>query len=596
MGSIHILSKTVQNHIAAGEVIERPLSVVKELVENSLDAESDHITIELKNGGKTFIKISDNGIGMDREDAELSIKRHATSKISSSEDLFSIGTYGFRGEALSSISSISSFTLETKRSEKSEGTQVKLAGDTHLSTISVGIPDGTVITVEDLFFNTPARKKYLKADDTEYHHIYRYLVEVALVSHDKSFTLIHNGKKTLDVRATTQSERMKQLLGGNFLDESVEIFCDRTDISIRGFSSKPAFCANTRKHQYLFVNKRPVTDSTVAKAVLEGYHRIIAPGTYPQFVLFLEIPPHLLDVNVHPRKLEVKFADPQTVFASVKGSVNQSLEKNILHPIIELSSSPSASHPTPGVVEEKKHYHSYVPHTHATSPYAIPKNRIIHSQSTLFQEETPLSVEEPAIAYHSAHIKVLGQLKNCYVLAETSEGLVLIDQHAAHERILFEQLMEQYKKKSSSAQQLLHGEVLELSKTEQSAYEEYKSEIEELGYKIESFGENTFVLQSIPSIMNTKHADSKDLFLGMLHEIHQTSLPLLSKEVTSIAEKLLAFTACRAAVKFGDSLSPIEQERLVQDFFTLDRRHTCPHGRTSMVEITLPELKKYFNR
>ncbi|MFN7160410.1 MAG: DNA mismatch repair endonuclease MutL [Candidatus Gracilibacteria bacterium] len=594
MGSIHILSKTVQNHIAAGEVIERPLSVVKELVENSIDAKSTHITVELLNGGKNLIRVSDNGIGMDKEDAELSIKRHATSKISSSEDLFAIGTYGFRGEALSSISSISSFTLETKQTETPEGTQIKFAGDTHLSTVSVGIADGTSISVEDLFFNTPARKKYLKGDDTEYHHIYRYLVEVALVSYDKSFTLIHNGKRTLDLRQSTHEERIRQILGGNFLEESVPVFCDRTDITIRGFISKPAFCTNVRKHQYLFVNKRPVNDSLISKAVMEGYHRIIAPGTYPQYILFLELPPHLLDVNVHPRKLEVKFAEPQTVFGSIKGSVKESLEKNVLHPLVNLSPNENIQPFSPPPLSQEKKYHSYSPHSNASSPYAVPKYRVLQSQKNIFANIP--HIEETSPAYTSQSIKTLAQLKNCYILAENSSGLIMIDQHAAHERILFEKLVENYKRKTPASQQLLHGEVIELSKTEQSSYEEYKEQIEELGYALDPFGENTYVLRAIPEIVNTKHADSKELFLSLLHEIHQTSLPLLSKEITSVAEKLLAFTACRAAVKFGDPLSIPEQEALIKDFFQLERRHTCPHGRTSVVEITLPELKKYFDR
>lgn len=600
MSKIHILPKILQNHIAAGEVVERPLSVVKELVENSLDAGATNITVTIKDGGRTYISVRDNGSGMSQEDALLSIQEHATSKISTTQDLFHIYTYGFRGEALSSIASISHFTIETKTSDMPHGWKIHWQGNEKISEEICASNEGTTITVEELFYNTPARRKYLKKDETEQVHIQKYFHEICMAHPDKSFTLLINEKTSLDVRPSSIPERLTSIMGNAFLEHTVPVFCERSDIQIRGYCSKPAHVTSSKRHQHIFINGRNINDHLIAKAAQEAFHRIIVPGTYPEYVLFLTIDPSSLDVNVHPRKLEVRFLEPASIFSIVKGTISTALEKNTLEPTLhahnEIQKDEVVFKKLSNATFTKEHSHAYTPHSKSTSPYASSLRPVSIDQAALFTEMPPSLSSSPETNKSLRSYTLIGQVQACYIIAESSGGIFLIDQHAAHERILFEKYLKIAESKEFGSQQLLTGEILTLTNEEENLLETYRTEMEELGFHTETFGKGQTVLRSIPAILNTKHAEAKDIFLSILHETVDTTLPLLDKEITTVQEKLLAYAACRAAVKFGDILSTSEQEKLLEDFFSLARRHTCPHGRTSIVEITLKELKKFFDR
>lgn len=599
MGRIHLLPTLVQNQIAAGEVVERPVSVLKELVENSIDAGATALSIFLEEGGMTRLAVEDNGVGMDSEDAALALVRHATSKIKDIEDLQHIVSMGFRGEALASIASVSRLTLRTRTKEAAAAIILESDGETH--TIKVGSgPVGTLVDVRDLFYNVPARQKYLRSAKTEITYCLRYITEVSLLHPEIRFTVEHNGKQVLNFPASSQEERLVAAMGKDFLMTHLPISLEHPDLQIRGYISKPHLQLTSRNKQFLFVNKRPVRSDIIQKAVTSAYHRIVDEGRYASVVLFVDVHPTLVDVNVHPRKLEVRFHDPQFLFSSTEHSIKQALtatghERQVQD--IQMMRSNQAPM-------------GFNPLTKAVSPYASTHtNKSVaahpqqHMADILSAAPFTLRSQQPSTTptFNTASqlptdIKVLGQLMTCYILVETAEGLMLIDQHAAHERVLFDRLTRDLHQKNSHVQQLLTPHMLHLTPQDASALEVHAPLLQEAGFHVDQLDPQTWTLQTIPQDLSRADVDLDTTFHTMLNECEDISVGCGSKLMTDYREKLLAYTACRSAVKFGDLLSQEDMERLVTDLFATERRYTCPHGRTSIVHLDKSHLKRLFDR
>ncbi len=580
MNKIHILEKLVQNQIAAGEVIERPYSVIKELVENSIDGNATDIQIDIEN---ELLRVADNGTGMSKEDAILSVERYATSKITKSNDLFMIHSFGFRGEALASISAVSDFVLKTKRVNDIGGTSIRILGEELLETDIIGIPDGTIVEVRDLFFNTPARKKYLKSDQTEFGHIQKIIQSFAIAHPEISFTLTHSGGTNFETRSSDLSTRIRTILGNKLFSEFFSFQLDALEIKIHGYAIKPSHATSARKHQYIYINKRFVGSSIIHKAITEGYHRVTKDNISPSYVIFLELPPENIDINVHPRKAEVKFKDPDVVFKSVKNMIAETLAKEDV--VKRVESIPSfQSTPLP-------RFSDYSPQSRSKSPYAMPRQ--LHVQNTLIDHSSVAVLTEK----NPITLKYLGQLQNCYLLCENDQGLVLIDQHAAHERIRFENLRNN--ESETLSQQLLSAEIIELSLNEKNLLIEHSEDIKASGFAFEEVGDGNIILTSVPSIIvKNQGADIECLFLDILHGFEHLSENCSGScnEITNYREKLWAYTACRGAIQFGDPLSDTEAKELLIDFEQCTNKHTCPHGRTSMINVDMHSLKSFFDR
>ncbi len=601
MSLIKLLPKILQHQIAAGEVVERPYSVVKELVENSIDAQATRIVIILREGGLTHIEIQDDGSGIAKDDMLLAFERHATSKIENTEDLFNITSYGFRGEALSSISAVSTLTLDSRTDETTHSFVARSVGGEIGNMVTGARSKGTTITVENLFFNTPARLKYLKQAATEYTHIARYITEVALAHPHIRFEVIHNDKKNIMLPKTDLRGRVEQLLRSSFLEGSIPIETDHSSLHISGFISKPTNTYSTRKHQYISVNGRPVRGDLIAKAAREAYHRIIPPGTHPHFTLHCTLPPEDVDVNVHPRKTEVKFARPGEVFSVVKGALSTAFSKHedSLHPGAVTLSSPKVF--STG---------NFQPQSRASSPYNMTSVHALGNGLFDATVERTFETSSPAQKKYSSHTSelmphyaqsptsqeytYLGQVHNCYLAVMSPNGLLLIDQHAAHERVLFERLLET--KEDITRQPLLQPHLLEITPEEQSILTHQQHTLEEMGFHLEELGDGSIGLLSVPALIATKKIDPITFFMEVLRNFEVSEEGCASNGLHSYREKLLAYTACRSAVKFGDELSRTEAEKLLKDFMHSPRKHTCPHGRCSIVEYALSDLKRLFDR
>lgn len=584
MSIIKILSENLINQIAAGEVVERPASVVKELVENSLDAQSTSIVVEVKNAGKTLIKITDNGIGMTREDLQLALQRHATSKLRSEADLWNIHTMGFRGEALPSISSVSQFTIRSKTKDDLGGSEINCDGGEIVNIKDVGMSTGTCIEVRSLFFNTPARQKYLKQESTELSHITATLNTIALANPEVAFKFIHNDKVVFDLpRSTDFISRISDIFGKATSEAMLPVFYGGSEFKIDGFVGKPVISRSTSQHQYFFVNKRPIQHFVLANAIREAFHSMLMENKKPVFVINIEIDPSLVDVNVHPRKLEVRFADQQTLIRVMYNAVKTALDKHDLTP--------------KGFTESRRYMADAFP---VSRPSTSTPSRDFHNTGTiqdalsftkdfLKTRETKsmyeIRMEEPAT------MKSVTQIANAYIVAENAEGLILIDQHAAHERVRYEELMNQFETEQKSIQPLLVPLQMEFEASEVPVLNENLNIFKDLGFEIEPFGGNTFVINGVPSFLSKEDIDQ--VVKGVLDDI------VNSKTATKFqgkSEAVVHYMACRSAIKFGQKLNQPEMQALISKLEKLNRPYTCPHGRPTMISLTLSELEKMFGR
>lgn len=631
MGLIKQLPEHLINQIAAGEVVERPASVVKELVENALDAGATKIILEVNGGGDSFLRITDDGSGMDEADAVLAFERHATSKIATTDDLFNIHTLGFRGEAIASIASVSYITLQTKKKGALEGTLVMAEGGKITKIQPVGVPEGTQIEIQNLFYNTPARKKYLKNDSTEYQHIVDVITGIALTFPQVSFRVVHDNKLVYDLPAVEDEfTRIRTLFGKNITDELVPVYYGHSQIQLRGFIGKPSIARSNRNYQYLFINHREVTSHVLGYAVKQSYSSLLAKEKHPVFFLYFDVHPELVDVNVHPRKLEVRFRDEREIFSATTQSCKKALETHVLAPNIthdvpvnyyaERKAQPLTLHDSAhdsADIQPTLLFHDETPvaaavpvEAAATAEAALAAESSLPAATGSITNESPASPvagsvmkqpssvsDEKTATFQSfqkrgqmAPMIALAQLNNSYILCSQGSSLVIIDQHAAHERIRFTEIFQEFAAKKISTQVLLTPLQVELSPKEIGIFEASKDFFFRLGFEVEPFGGKTFSIHAVPS-----HLAQKDLhkaFIGLLDEFASGKNDPLEEQTT----RALTYLACRSAVKFGDPLGHEEQVSLVERLMKLDQPYTCPHGRPSMITMSADELKKRFGR
>lgn len=557
---IKVLSDETINKIAAGEVIERPASVVKELVENSIDAGATQIDIEINSGGKNLIRVIDNGSGMDKNDASLAFERHATSKISSADDLFRISTLGFRGEALPSIAGVSKVELVTRTKEMDSAVRIRIEGGKLLEVKDTGAPSGTVISVKNLFFNTPARRKFLKSNTTEISHIINIVSQYSLIYTRCGFKLTHNDECLIEIfLKDTILDRIRVLYGNEAAEGVLELRNETEGIKIHGYAGVPTLNYPTRSYQIVFVNKRPIVNRAISYGIFNAYSTLVPKGRFPAVFLFLDINPESIDVNVHPTKKEIRFGDDRVIQEIVKNSIFRSL--NIKETdVIEAGMPDKVSF---GNLE-------HTPFNNTQNLWSI-------------QESSPL-MEAPS------NYKLI-QLHNSYIINETDDGFEIIDQHAVHERIIYEKLKLSVSGKKQDSQRLLLPINVELTAAEEKILKGQIDFFSEIGFGIEEFGLRTFIVDMIPSFMDK--VDIVKFLKDVLSEIKENEKAVSHDNVKDGIMKLVA---CRSAIMQGDKLDSFQTQRLLKEWGELRFPYTCPHGRPAVIKITKREMEKKFQR
>lgn len=616
MGRIRILSDTVANKIAAGEVVERPASVVKELLENSLDAGATRMRIDIESGGRRLIRIADDGCGMLRDDAMLAFERHATSKLSDVKDLLSIATLGFRGEALPSIASVSRLVLETRSDDETVGAKVEIAGGKLLKCDDAALVAGTIISVRDLFFNVPARKKFLRSDQTELAHIASLATHYSLAHCGKSFQLFHEGKELLAVSPVESlQERVYQVFGRRILDDLIDLGeREREGFRLKGFISNPQVQKMNRNSIFLFVNGRLIRDRLLLHAISAAYYNLMPPACYPFALLFLECDPEEVDVNVHPSKTEVRFHRSSVVHDFVRDALRETLiaSRPISSLPIPVSSQPVTwqAAQSDGLPHEAETLASAaLPEfalraTQAPAPRfdfgdgstAIPPMPPSPAASKLTVPDThgPL-LENLAEPDHSlsalSDLRPLGQIHESFIVAAGRDGLWIIDQHVAHERILFERILKQRAAGRVEMQQLLMPIVLELSASQQIEYARIADELHAIGFESEPFGHRTVAVKAAPAGVGPSQIEK--LIFEIL-EIAESDLRKVSLD--DLRRGIAASIACRAAIKINMRLEPSKMEWLLSALAATDCPMSCPHGRPIALRYSTKDILKSFHR
>ncbi len=634
MSRIHLLPEQIYNKIAAGEVVERPASVLKELLENALDAGAKKISVQVRKAGSEFISVVDDGCGMDADDALLCFEPHATSKILKESDLFAITTMGFRGEAMPSIASVSKITLRTRPKELQEGCEVVLHGGKMIASAPVGCAPGTEVIVRDLFFNTPARKKFLRSRPTEEHHIAEMMTNLALAHADIAFELKMDSRIFLSSPAAADLiPRIRELFGREYADAMLPVDHEENGVRIAGFIARRSFTRPTRLEQRIFVNGRPVEAQGIYRGIRDGCGPVLDRGRYQPCILFLSLDPSLVDVNVHPSKREVRFSREFEVVAAVRNALAETM-RNTNSPIISMGSvsvfdnetplagdetdlspkpfenipAPPAPAPAPGQVEDfsmldavmRSAFLDYSPQSgvisRMTTAADLPGLRAEDhaDESRQNRTETPPSAAEkqegPASApqeKNSLGLRIVGILNNTYILAERADGLILIDQHAAHERILFEKLLKGVN--GILSQRLLIPVTLELARAEVAFLEKNTAHLEKLGFEAEPFGSNSVKLNAIPAALSQDNAGN--VFKDMLSEVAENGTP-----GQRIDYEKFAMCACKAAVKANDILSVDEAVALLRQLSFCELPFACPHGRPTILNISMKEIERRFGR
>lgn len=636
MSKIKVLPDSLANKIAAGEVVERPSSVVKELLENALDAGARMINIEIEAGGKQFIRVVDDGEGMTRDDAIVAFERHATSKLRSADDLESINTLGFRGEALPSIASVSRLFLRTKTSRESAGTEVEFNGGKLIAVRDVAWPGGAEVEVRDLFFNIPARRKFLKSDATESFHIANLVQHYALANPQLAFLLVNNGRDVIRVApAQSLKERAYQVLGGALLDKLVEVNAESDTVRVTGFVSNPQEQRSSRDAQYLFINRRFVRDQLIGRALSEAYRSMMPSGTYPAAVLFIQVQPTEVDVNVHPAKTEVRFLHEGAVLAFVRDAVSNALRAT--HTITQAPSPITTDQQSSRPAEEQRRgnseHGSYdAPRTHgettavvqqadreydATSPLTelTQTDPQAVAKAVVFEDATDSASgleEEPGCSTHSmtaelageaasieasmlpglGHgIKPLGQIRDSYIVATDEEGLLLVDQHVAHERVLFEQFRDGRLARSAGLQPLLIPATIDLSPAETEAFAIVQGELENIGIETMQLSGRTIAIKTAPAGLAASDV------LAVVREV----LAVVERERRSftigrIRDQIAAELGCKAAIKVNMPLTTEKMQWLIDELMKTQNPMTCPHGRPIMMRMGLRDIERGFKR
>ncbi len=613
--SIEILSAVVANQIAAGEVIERPASIVKELVENALDSGAQRVDVSVQEGGRAEIIVQDDGSGMAREDAERACLRHATSKLREIEEIDAVTSYGFRGEALASISSISTTTIETCARGAAEGTRIRVEQGEVAEVVPAGLPEGTRITVRDLFASVPARRKFLRTAQTELAHISDWLSRAALARPSVAFSLTHGAREVFRHPAVTDpDERLRQVQGPTRADEMLSCCGEVDGIQVSGWVSRAGKSYPQSKAILSYVGGRVVRDRVLTRAVLDAYRALLPQGRYPAVVLFLELPPGQVDVNVHPGKVEVRFANGDRVYAAVLRTIRAALEDGIQAPAsAEAPASTTATASGEGTdvsrrVEDSLARYAARPSGRETRSYKIrstPPGAVEARQEPIAFERARESggaefcggcghdhpaVEHPEGVPRFRDLRVLGQAMNGYIVTESRDGLVLIDQHAAHERVRFERLRAQAAETIAS-QRLLVPAVVELDPTALAALESHTEPLLAGGFEIESFGKGRVVLRALPASLDVS-TDVEVLLAELAREFGELGGVGPQERILAARDTLLARVACHGAVRVGEPLTLSEMQQLVADLDTIPFAATCPHGRPLIAPIPRSEIER----
>ena len=645
MSFVHVLDDNTINKIAAGEVVERPASVIKELVENAIDAHADRIEVEITAGGTSFMRVSDNGIGMSRQDAELAILRHATSKIVKVDDLLTIGTLGFRGEALPSIASVSRFTLTTRQAGDELGTEIKISGGSLPEIGETGCGIGTTIRVEDLFFNTPARKKFLKTNNTEGGKINEFIVKLAISNPQIAFKLINNNKMAVSTPGNGDlKDTLQSIYGGTVGSALLPLEFEDEDIRLSGFVTKPSAIRSSRSWQTFIVNGRIIANRAIARAIDNAYHALIPKTGYPLVALNIQVPQNTIDVNVHPQKSEMKFEDESRVFKAVykavldairpKDEVRQlgqlgnmaagveqaEIDRHVAHGMQEIlleakdveraSAAPARYVP---VYEERRQ--AAMQWREAAARMEVPKTaeppepepqpvfvpeaeaETVHEMVSVPVPEMKhvpesVSVPEPMLVENdreqSCRMVPIGQVDNTYIIAQDADGLYIVDQHAAHERILFDRFSA--RAGEIPVQQLLVHLMLDFSSHEAEIIENNLAMLKELGFGLEPAGPNQFRLTEVPADVPSGEAeDFIREILASLEELHKPS-------AAELRQAAIATASCKAAIKAGFKLNFRQMEILLAELNDTAMPYTCPHGRPTIIKFSTDELAKMFKR
>ncbi|HEX6047275.1 MAG TPA: DNA mismatch repair endonuclease MutL [Pyrinomonadaceae bacterium] len=592
MSKIRVLADHVANQIAAGEVVERPASVAKELVENSIDAGATRITIEIEAGGRRLLKVSDDGEGMVRDDAVLAFERHATSKIRVSADLAAIGTLGFRGEALASIASVTKIELTTSTEGASSATRVTIDGGRMRNVKDAAHPRGTTIVVRDLFFNVPARRKFLRSEATETFHLTNLVTHYALAHPEIAFTFVNNGREVVRASAAKDlRERAYQIFGGEFLENLLEVNGGHPEVArVTGFVSAPRDRRTSRDSQYLFVNRRFVRDRMIGRSLSEGYRSILPHGVYPAALLFIETPLEEVDVNVHPAKTEVRFRRQAAVADAVREAVRNAL---------------SYVRPEPPVTVQ-----TYVPPPPAPAPlpqtrieYVPPSgDEIARDVAAMIEKKSVESVVPPVPSAEkftrevepeklSANIRPLGQLDESFIIATDEEGLLLIDQHVAHERVLFDKYRALESERRTDAQQLLVPETFDLTPAQSAVFDQLAPELENYGFELMRLSGRTVAIRATPADLPAGEARN------MLSELLDTvDAEKKSSARETLRDEIAASLACHAAIKVNMPLAPEKMRWLIDRLLQTSSPTTCPHGRPVILRLKRRDILKGFHR
>ena len=591
MGRIHVLPDCLINRIAAGEVVERPASVVKELVENSLDAGARSVAVECEGGGRHRIRVADDGGGMDRDDALLALERHATSKLDRNSNLETIATLGFRGEALSSIAAVSRFFLCTSAAD-GDGTEIEVSGGRIQSVRYVGLPRGTSVLVERLFFNVPARRKFLRSEATELGHIARLMTRSALAYPQRRFGLEHAGRKLLQVDpASGLDERISQIYGREFTQKLLPFDRQHDHLRVHGYAGRPADALARRDGQHVFVNGRAVQDRVLLHAVGQAFGNTVPRGRYPSLFLFIECDPEWVDVNVHPQKTEVRFRHSSVVHDRTRDAILSSLSDKAVVP--ELTDLRPALDPPARSESVSRAVADFLERTDAHGP--APRRPSVGTG----RPDTVCSVREP-LPFNAPHpspaedpgLVPLAQYRNSYILAQDERGLVLVDQHAAHERVLFERFLAEASENRVEVQRLLFPLTIELPPAERIVLEEEIDEFRRLGFIIEPFGGNSVRLDGIPAL--GADLDPEGLLRELLGQAARTRATVA--DVAVLRHDLVTSAACQAAIKINHPLAAAEMKRLLDDLYRTVSPGTCPHGRPLIFRLSHDEIERAFRR
>lgn len=611
---IHLLPDSVANQIAAGEVVQRPASAVKELMENALDAGATSIKLIVKDAGKTLLQVIDNGSGMSETDARMSFERHATSKISKADDLFALRTMGFRGEALASIAAIAQVEMKTKKTGSDVGVQIIIEGSEIKSQETCVCAEGTSIAIKNLFYNVPARRNFLKTDSVELRHIIDEFQRVAIPNPEIAFSLHHNNTEIFHLEKGTLKQRLMSLFGNSYNTRLVPVEENTSVVDIKGFVIKPEFAKKTRGEQFFFLNKRFIKNSYLHHAVQSAFEELLSKDSYASYFLMLEVNPKTIDINIHPTKTEVKFEDDKTIYAFLRSAVKKSLGQFNITPTIDFNQEAHLYNmplkPMDGIIKAPtiKVDPNYNPFkTDNKSTEFKSTERELSNRNNWEKLYTKHIDTKPIQEYQKQeeqHIintdwdnepfesnkKQTYQLHNKYILSHIKTGLIVIDQQGAHERILYERVLESFEKHQSLTQQELFPKTIELSSIDFALLKELETEIKEIGFDIREFGKNTFIIHGVPAA--TARFESSALLEGLLENYKQNLQELKLNKRENIARAM----ARNMAVKSGKALSQEEMNSLIDELFACASPYVTPSGKPTIITFPIDELDKRFKK